>query len=193
MLVFDKWMANADGRQCVFHRAMVRDWSPLARAHLARPAFIVRMIDHGFVFNGPNWDYPDSPVQGLYPRKVVYENVTSLDGFQPWLDQVVNFPEEVVDRALQAGAAGVGGGRRGRVRAAAGEAAGPPHAWPTWWRTPAGAASTRFPTGRDLARHARRRGGRQQDAVAVMSVGHQSVPSGVRATTGSCTSAAGRA
>src|SRR5512141_3328870 len=23
MLVFDKWMANADGRQCIFHRALV--------------------------------------------------------------------------------------------------------------------------------------------------------------------------
>ena len=59
------------------------------------------MIDHGFVFNGPNWDFADSPLQGLYPRKVVYEQVRSLDDFEPCLSQVVNFPEEVVDRAFR--------------------------------------------------------------------------------------------
>jgi hypothetical protein len=32
---------------------------------------------------------------------MVYEQVRSLDTFQPWLDQVVNFPEEVVDQAFR--------------------------------------------------------------------------------------------
>ena len=59
------------------------------------------MIDHGFVFNGPNWDFTESPLQGLYPRKVVYEQVRSLDDFQPWLEQVTHFPEEVVDQAYR--------------------------------------------------------------------------------------------
>ena len=86
MLVFDKWMANADGRQCVFHRALVRDWTPVAPRTAPRPGFVVRMIDHGFVFNGPHWDFPDSPLQGLYPRRAVYESVRSLDDFQPWLE-----------------------------------------------------------------------------------------------------------
>lgn len=101
VLVFDKWMANADGRQCIFHRALVRDWSPVAVAKPSRPAFVVRMIDHGFVFNGPSWDFTGSPLLGLYPRKVVYENIHSLDDFQPWLDHVVHFPEDVVDRAYK--------------------------------------------------------------------------------------------
>ena len=57
------------------------------------------MIDHGYAFNGPNWDFPESAVQGLYARKLVYEGVRSLDDFQPWLDQVVHFPEEVIDQA----------------------------------------------------------------------------------------------
>ena len=38
-----------------------------------RPGFVARMIDHGFAFNGPNWDFPDSPLQGLYPRRLVYD------------------------------------------------------------------------------------------------------------------------
>jgi hypothetical protein len=95
VLVFDKWMANADGRQCIFFRARVTDWGPV------RKAFVAVMIDHGFVFNGPNWDFSESPLQGLYPRKLVYEQVRSLDDFDPWLTQVVNFPEEVVDRAFR--------------------------------------------------------------------------------------------
>ena len=93
ILVFDKWVANADGRQCVFHRAMVR------QGEGGRPGFVAQMIDHGYAFNGPNWDFPDSPLQGLYPRKLVYSGVRSLDDFQPWLGQIETFPEEVIDLA----------------------------------------------------------------------------------------------
>jgi hypothetical protein len=57
------------------------------------------MIDHGFAFNGPHWDFPDSPLQGLYARRAVYNSVRCLDDFQPWLDLVGSFPEEVVDQA----------------------------------------------------------------------------------------------
>jgi hypothetical protein len=57
------------------------------------------MIDQGYAFNGPNWDFPDSPLQGIYARRLVYEAVRSLDDFQPWLDLVTHFPEEVIDQA----------------------------------------------------------------------------------------------
>jgi hypothetical protein len=40
-------------------------------------------------------------VQGLYVRKLVYRDVRSLDDFQPWLDRLVHFPEEVVDQAYK--------------------------------------------------------------------------------------------
>jgi len=98
ILVFDKWTGNADGRQCVFYRAMVREGGARS-APRGRPGFVARMIDHGFAFNGPHWDFPDSPVQGLYARRLVYDEVRSLDDFQPWLDQVMHFPEEVMDTA----------------------------------------------------------------------------------------------
>jgi hypothetical protein len=98
-LVFDKWVANADGRQAVFFRSVVSEWSPQrTRAH---DAFVAYMIDHGFAFNGPHWEFADSPLQGLYHRPVVYEGVRSLDDFQPWLDRVVHFPAEVLDQALR--------------------------------------------------------------------------------------------
>jgi hypothetical protein len=97
ILVFDKWVGNVDGRQSVFYRALVRHSQGGAGA--GRPGFVARMIDHGFAFNGPHWDFPDSPLHGLYARRQVYHSVKSLDDFQPWLDQVVHFPEEIIDQA----------------------------------------------------------------------------------------------
>ena len=99
MLVFDKWTANADSRQSIFLRARLREWVPAAVDHPLRVGFAALMIDHGYLFDGPHWDFSDSPIQGLYFRPLVYETVRSLDDFQPWLDQVVGFPEEVVDQA----------------------------------------------------------------------------------------------
>ncbi len=64
-----------------------------------RSGFVAHMMDHGYAFDGPHWTYTDSPLQGLYYRPSVYQKVKSLDDFQPWLDRVVNFPEEVVDDA----------------------------------------------------------------------------------------------
>ncbi|MEN6536733.1 MAG: HipA family kinase [Bryobacteraceae bacterium] len=100
-LVVDKWLCNADGRQAIYFRARVRDWNPSSGAHPRQLGFIACMIDQGFVFNGPNWEFVDAPLQGLAPRPVVYEQVRSIDDFQPWLEQVVHLPEEVVDEAVR--------------------------------------------------------------------------------------------
>jgi hypothetical protein len=100
-LVFDKWVGNADARQSIFFRARLREWSMRESVHPLKLGFVALMIDHGFAFNGPHWDFPESPIQGLYPQKLVYESVKSLDDFQPWLDQVMSFPEEVIDQAYK--------------------------------------------------------------------------------------------
>lgn len=101
VLVFDKWMGNADTRQAIFFRARLKEWLPGSTAHALRLGFVAQMIDHGYVFEGPNWRFSDSPLQGLYFRPLVYREVRGLDDFQPWLDRVVNFPEEVVDQAVK--------------------------------------------------------------------------------------------
>lgn len=98
-LVFDKWVANADTRQAVFFRARAKAWTPLKNDPPARVGFFAQMIDHGFAFNGPHWEFPDSPLQGLFFRTSVYEEVRSLDSFQPWLGMVEGFPPEVIDDA----------------------------------------------------------------------------------------------
>jgi hypothetical protein len=100
VLAFDKWMGNADARQSIFFRARLRQWSPSSPEREApRAGFVAHMMDHGYVFDGPHWIFPDSPLQGLYFRPSVYQNVRSWDDFEPWLDRVVHFPEEVVDEA----------------------------------------------------------------------------------------------
>jgi len=97
ILVFDKWVSNADGRQSVFFRARLEDWAGAS----GKLGFVALMIDHGFAFNGPHWNYTDAPLIGLYPRRLVYQSVKSLDDFQPWLDQVRHFPEEIFDSAYK--------------------------------------------------------------------------------------------
>ena len=89
VLAFDKWMGNADARQAIFFRTA------------DRTGYVAQMMDHGYVFDGPHWDFPDSPLQGLYFRPRVYQRVGSFDDFQPWLDRVIYFPEGVVDDAVK--------------------------------------------------------------------------------------------
>lgn len=90
----DKWLGNADSRQSIFFRARLRDPSP---AIPERAGFITQMMDHGYVFDGPHWAFHDSPLQGFYFRPLVYASVRSLEDFQPWLDRILFFPEEVID------------------------------------------------------------------------------------------------
>jgi hypothetical protein len=99
ILVFDKWVCNADSRQSIFFRARAKSWTPLKGDKPVKIGFFAQMIDHGFAFNGPHWQYPDSPIQGVYFRSNVYDEVTGLDSFQPWLDMVRHFPIEVIDQA----------------------------------------------------------------------------------------------
>jgi len=99
VLVADKWLSNSDARQSVFFRARLRGLSLTENVHPLKQGFVAMMIDHGYIFDGPNWTFCDAPLHGLYFRPLVYEKVTSFDDFQPWLDRVIHFPEEVIDDA----------------------------------------------------------------------------------------------
>jgi hypothetical protein len=99
VLAFDKWVGNADARQAIFFRARVQD----GLAGLAEPrlGFVAEMMDNGYVFEGPHWRFGESAIQGLYVRPQVYRTVRGLDDFEPWLDRIRHFPEEVVDQAVK--------------------------------------------------------------------------------------------
>jgi hypothetical protein len=101
VLAFDKWTGNADSRQAIFFRARLKEWLPNSEWYGQRVGFVARMVDHGFLFEGPHWQLNDSPLYGLYFRPLVYRSVRGLDDFQPWLDRIVHFPEEVVDQAVK--------------------------------------------------------------------------------------------
>ena len=101
VLAFDQWMANADGRQAIFFRAQLKDWLARPGVPPRKLGFVALMIDHGFVFNGPHWELPESAITGLYPRRVVYRHVKSIGDFEPWIERIRNFPPEVFDKALR--------------------------------------------------------------------------------------------
>jgi hypothetical protein len=46
------------------------------------------LIDHGFCFNDGDWTFPDSPIRGIYPRRLVYEKVRGLESFEPLLSRI---------------------------------------------------------------------------------------------------------
>jgi hypothetical protein len=81
MLVFDKWAGNADGRQTVFTKpATAREYS-------------ATFVDQGYCFNCSEWNFPDSPLRGVYARNSVYQHVTGWQSFEPVLSRA-----EEIDR-----------------------------------------------------------------------------------------------
>ncbi len=108
MLVFDKWTCNTNGRQTLFFREMregAERSTPGAGAHgrtehspSSGVCYETLMIDQGFCFNAGEWNYPDAPLRGLYARNRVYEGVTGMESFAPWIDRVENrMTERVLD------------------------------------------------------------------------------------------------
>jgi hypothetical protein len=118
MLVFDKWACNTNGRQTIFFEETARTGTPgaispglgprvgqgeVARGTLPQGgtqpekvreeagrgrAYRTVMIDQGFCFNAGEWNFPDAPLRGLYARSRVYEGVTGMDSFGPWLERL---------------------------------------------------------------------------------------------------------
>jgi hypothetical protein len=121
MLVFDKWTCNTNGRQTLFYRASENGEghrSPAGNRDTALPEpesspagfgtgfgtgfgsgerYSTVMIDQGFCFNAGEWNYPDAPLRGLYARNRVYEGVTGMESFVPWIRRVENFTDRVLE------------------------------------------------------------------------------------------------
>ncbi len=88
ILVFDRWTCNTNGRQVIFC------------PNGAPTRYRAMMIDQGFCFNAGDWNFPDSPLRGLYPRPLVYQPVRSLDSFEPVLHRVEEISPRVLDEAV---------------------------------------------------------------------------------------------
>jgi hypothetical protein len=72
-VILDKWTCNTDRRQAVYVR------TPESTRYSAV------LVDQGHCFNATNWNFPDSPLYGLYCSPDVYLQVTSWESFEPWL------------------------------------------------------------------------------------------------------------
>jgi HipA-like kinase len=90
-LVFDKWTCNCDGRQMIFTRPAAEEGS----------AYQPWLIDNGFCFNDGEWNFPDSPVRSVYPRRLVYESVRGLHSFEPFLSRVENLDARQIEDCVK--------------------------------------------------------------------------------------------
>jgi hypothetical protein len=96
MLVFDKWTCNTNGRQTIFRWQLREGQDPL------EARYRTFMIDQGFCFNAGAWDFPDTPLRGLYARNRVYEAVTGWVSFSLWLERIEkHVNESVFDELLR--------------------------------------------------------------------------------------------
>lgn len=90
-LVFDKWTCNCDGRQTIFYKSVDQEGS----------SYSAFLIDHGFCFNDGDWNFPDSPIRGLYPRRLVYESVRGLQSFEPFLSKAENLEGAAIEKCVE--------------------------------------------------------------------------------------------
>jgi len=84
MLVLDKWLGNANGRQAVF-------WKKSRERK-----YNLSFIDQGYCFNAGEWDFPDSPLRGVYARNCVYKDVRGWEAFEPWLSRIEKLDPGIV-------------------------------------------------------------------------------------------------
>jgi hypothetical protein len=85
IFVFDKWMCQTDKRQAIFIRR-----SDFGANGTSESGYQAMMIDHGYCFNGGDWNFPDAPLRSLYADRRVYQSVVGLQSFDPWLDRLEN-------------------------------------------------------------------------------------------------------
>lgn len=88
MLLFDQWTCNTNGRQALF----------VAEPHKGG-GYRALMIDQGFCFNAGEWNFPDSPLRGLYYRHRVYAAVRGWESFEPYLTRLEALSPSVLDEA----------------------------------------------------------------------------------------------
>ncbi|MGE5326465.1 MAG: phosphatidylinositol kinase, partial [Deltaproteobacteria bacterium] len=58
------------------------------------------LIDNGFCFNDGEWNFPDSPIRCIYPRRLVYESVRGFQSFEPFLSLVENLEANQIEACL---------------------------------------------------------------------------------------------
>ena len=91
VLVLDRWTCNSDGRQAVFSRKAKR-----------RSTYSATFIDQGYCFNAGDWDFPDSPLRGVFAMNCVYRHVAGWSAFEPALTRAEQMDVDVIWRIATA-------------------------------------------------------------------------------------------
>jgi hypothetical protein len=98
VFVFDKWTCNTDRRQAIFFRECYGKGSDLTNeSHPER--YQAMMVDQGACFNGGEWNFPDGPLHGIAQYDRVYDAVSGMDSFEPWIEHLERQVTENVLRA----------------------------------------------------------------------------------------------
>jgi len=90
-LLVDKWLSNADRRQAVFFRNTTD--KDVGR-------WIVQMIDNGMAFQGSDWTFRASAIQGLYAQLIVYGKCPAARNFEPWIDRLESLERGLLEDAF---------------------------------------------------------------------------------------------
>lgn len=96
-MAVDCWIGNVDARQAVFFRGSVKHWARRMNTHRSKMGLIALMIDHGHAFNGRRWMLKDAQPPAPYRGGSVYQAVTGLASFSPWIEQINALSPTMVD------------------------------------------------------------------------------------------------
>jgi hypothetical protein len=97
-LVFDKWLSNADCRQAIFFRARI---TGCADGRNGSAQWVTQFIDNGLQFQGEDWCFRDSPVQGLYGRRTVYAGASTLRQFDRWFEALFALKRDLIQDIIE--------------------------------------------------------------------------------------------
>ena len=84
MLCLDKWTCNSNGRQAVYWRKT------------REKKYTATFIDQGYCFNAGEWNFPDSPLRGVFARNDVYKEVAGWESFEPWMSRIEQMSPDAV-------------------------------------------------------------------------------------------------
>jgi hypothetical protein len=83
-LAFDKWCCNTDSRQIIY-------WK-----RTRERKYTAALVDQGHCFNAGDWNFPDSPLRGIFSSNAVYSGVIGWDSFEPSLSRIETLDANVL-------------------------------------------------------------------------------------------------
>lgn len=97
-LIADRWMANIDTPQAVFHFTQT---SGRDSAGIPTRILVALHIDRGEIL-GKKWRFKEAPTAGVYIDHGVYVRVRSWADIAPWIGQIEKIGPAAISKAIKA-------------------------------------------------------------------------------------------